>query len=360
MEVDSVNNLKDKVVAAKRVLVLGAGVTGQSASMVFSQVGKEVDLFDEREVNKEISESLRTFGVSVLEKACLKDCNFNDYQLAIVSPGIKESSPFYEAILDSQLEIVSELDLYQALLGKPGVSVTGTNGKTTVVNLIHQMLSESGVGSKLLGNVGRTVLSSLIRPLLCVGLAADTQTKDVLEVSSYQLTQIRLVAPRVAVMLNIKPDHLERHGSFESYKASKKKLFENQNSSDFAIINKDDIGLKDFETGLKAQVLYFGMDNLEVPEGAYLSSDFKNLRVKIDSEGIEENFSLENCNLLGQHNLENVAAASISALILGASGEAVQKVINNFKGLPHRVEFVKEKGGGSILMIQNQLIQQAQ
>ena len=228
---------------SKKVLVLGAGQTGQTAALVFNQARLAVNVLDEGKVGESSLEELRSFGIPVREQVELDDYeldDFENYDLALISPGIPETSELVVLVKEAGVPVLSDLDLYQALIGKAGVAVTGTNGKTTVSHLINQMLSASSKRSTLLGNVGRAVSSMLLRPLLCPGLPKSGSTEDVVEVSSYQLLQKNIFSPRVGVFLNFKADHLERHGSIESYFAAKAKLLEKQAAEDFAVLSSDE------------------------------------------------------------------------------------------------------------------------
>ena len=257
---------------------------------------------------------------------------FLSQDLIVVSPGVDLAIEPIQRALKKGVRLVSEIELAYRFIHAPMIAVTGTNGKTTTTLLIGEMLKEDGRKVGVGGNVGE--------PLI---LFAD-ETKDwevlVVEISSFQLEAIEAFRPRLSVLLNITEDHLDRYPTYGDYVQAKSRIFDNQTAEDAAVLNREDPTVMSVAAKVSVRKIFFsGKERLE--EGAF----FDGGQIVFRHSGKEEAYSLAKTPLTGVHNVENMMAAIIAARSFGCSQRAVETVLNRFKGLEHRVEFVREVGG---------------
>jgi UDP-N-acetylmuramoylalanine--D-glutamate ligase len=334
---------------SRPILIAGAGITGRAAARLFLEAGFTVWIVDE----KELSPAVRaTFSTSTLLE------NFRDdsppavpaFAFVLVSPGVNPRSAFGRWVHGLGAPVFSELDVAFPFLGMPEVAVTGTNGKTTVVSLIARMLQVSKLPAELVGNVGMPFVGKIPASALRVGATAFgvvAGPKWIAELSSYQLETLRVVSPRVAMILNIDDDHLERHGSLEQYLAAKARImqFQDQRSS-YSLLNADEAWSFEVARSCTGKVVWFGSRNDVFPEDwqGCLFDRERNVLLFRGDKGQQE-FSLEKTKLIGLHNKLNLAAAVAGAMFCGAEPRAVQQVIDDFPPLEHRVEFVRDVDG---------------
>jgi UDP-N-acetylmuramoylalanine--D-glutamate ligase len=300
----------------KRVLVLGAGLSGRSAAAFCAGLGAHVTLADEKEIES------APLGVEIHPAASFPDPG--DYDLVVPSPGVPPAR--YRA---RARRVWGDIELAGRALAVPIAAVTGTNGKSTTVRLLEAMLRSAGLRARAAGNVGEAALDLVGEPL----------DVAVLEVSSFQLETVDGFHPRVAVLLNLTPDHLDRHGSPASYLAAKARIFENQTAADVAIVNADP-ALDDLAGALAARVLRFGTRGY-IERGACWDGDAVYLRtgdapLRIPLEGLPRPSGPLR---------ENVLAALLAAEALGAEPHKALAALASFEPLLHRSEFVATRGG---------------
>jgi UDP-N-acetylmuramoylalanine--D-glutamate ligase len=317
--------------SGKRVLVVGMGITGKSCARFCKDQEAEVTVTDHNPgalTDVEIH-ALESSGIQARLGATLA-VQPKDFDVVVLSPGVPHSlPPFIEASHTGTL-VLGEIELAYRYLKVPIVAVTGTNGKTTVTSLIGRMLSASGKRAFVGGNIGT--------PL--VDLASDEENTDiaVVEVSSFQLDTIIDFRPRVAVLLNIAEDHLDRYPDYEAYCRSKARIFRNQKSSDVAVYNGDDPLIKAMADGAESGIKLGFRHDSGVPRtektGAWISAT--SLSISLPDRASFQ-LDLSKTNLLGAHNRENIAAASLAALMAGGTMTGIQQVINTFEGLDHRI-----------------------
>jgi UDP-N-acetylmuramoylalanine--D-glutamate ligase len=315
----------------QRILVLGLGKSGFAAAKKLAELGVKVLVTDKdrSEELKEKASLLERIGVEVkLGSQSVKDLNQCD--LLIVSPGIPINHPLIKEAKSRLLPIWSELELASRLTDKSIIAVTGTNGKTTTVTMIGEILNQAGVKGAVAGNIGNPLIEFI----------GDKEVEVLItEVSSFQLETCHTFKPYISVMLNITPDHFDWHPNFEEYWRAKQKIYTNQDQLDFAVINHDDSLVSKGAKVIRAQKVPFSKRELEY--GICLSNNWVVARlpdeIKIFHQG--------RLRLLGEHNLENSMAAAAVAVILKIDPEQIAKTIYNFKGLPHRLEFVAEIEG---------------
>jgi len=224
--------------------------------------------------------------------------------------------------------VIGEIELAAQFLPGPVVAITGSNGKTTTTTLAGEIMTASGFPTLVGGNIGTPAISLAER--------ATPETVIVLEVSSFQLETIQTFRPKVAVVLNVTPDHLDRHHTFEIYVDAKARLFENQQSDDFAVLNEDDPTCVAMGARTKAQVFWFSRHK-EVKQGAWVHDGKILFR---DAKGQREILEVSDIPLKGAHNLENVLAAVCAGALMECPADKIRQAVRDFKAVEHRLEFV--------------------
>jgi UDP-N-acetylmuramoylalanine--D-glutamate ligase len=252
--------------------------------------------------------------------------------LIVVSPGVDLSIDPIQRAIQHGVRVISEIELAYQFIHVPIIAVTGTNGKTTTTLLIGEMLKEDGRKVGVGGNLGE--------PMVLFADGKDRWEVLVVEISSFQLEAIEDFRPRISVLLNITEDHLDRYPSYAEYIGAKLRIFANQNSGDVAVLNGDDPIVMGFREKVKAKKVLFSLQE-KSDEGAFSNDQRISLRL---GEKREE-YSLVRAPLKGVHNVENMMAALTAARLFGCSKKAIQTVLDRFKGLEHRLEFVREMGG---------------
>ena len=305
--------------AGKRVLVLGAGISGRSAAAFCARQGARVVLADEQSAATPVG---LPGGVELSLGQPFPDPAAFD--LVVPSPGIPPAR--YRA---HARRVWGDIELAFRALSVPIAAVTGTNGKSTTVRLLEAMLRAAGLRARAAGNVGEAAL----------GLVGEPLDVAVLELSSFQLETIERFRPHVAVLLNLAPDHLDRHGDLAGYLAAKARIFENQSADDVAILNAD-AALDDLARGLAGRVLRFAVRG-SVERGACWDGDAVLLRM----QGPAQRIALEGLPRPSGPLRENLLAALLAAVALGAEPGKALSALAGFRGLPHRCELVAERGG---------------
>ncbi|HYK64457.1 MAG TPA: UDP-N-acetylmuramoyl-L-alanine--D-glutamate ligase [Patescibacteria group bacterium] len=315
--------------ANKRVMVIGLGVSGVAAARFLAGRGAKLVMTDRR---VDIDRSKLPTGAVKLgvEEAGWID----DIDLVVTSPGVPRDSVLLQAATKRRIPVIGEIELASRFLDAPIAAVTGTNGKSTVVVLLGEMLKAAGKRTFVGGNLGTPLIEA-------VGAAWDAA---VVEVSSFQLEWIEQFRPRAGVHLNLTDDHFDRYKDLADYGRAKARLFENQQASDYAILNRDDPNVWKLAKQVRAQVIGFG--HARGSSGASLWFDQEANAIAFDLDDARRGrISLAGFRLRGRHNILNAMAASAAALALGVAPDAIERAIAEFRGLPHRVEVVHEKGG---------------
>ena len=319
----------------KKVLIVGAGISGIAAVNLLKNKNVDIVLFDGNN-NLDVEENKRKIPKSANVRIIIGDIPNSvkdNTDLVIVSPGVPLDLPFMEEFAMNNIPIWGEIELaYMFSKGKI-IAITGTNGKTTTTALTGAIMRAYYESVFVVGNIGIPYTQMV------------TETKDksvtVAEVSSFQLETIRTFRPNVSAILNITPDHLNRHHTMENYIEAKENITMNQSKEDTCILNYDDKVLREYGKTLDCKVVYFSSVN-KLSEGLYLDGD--NITYK---NGCEE---LTICNihelkLLGVHNYENVMAAVAAAMAVQVPMDIIKKAIVDFISVEHRIEYVAEKNG---------------
>jgi UDP-N-acetylmuramoylalanine--D-glutamate ligase len=318
----------------KKVLVVGLARTGVAAVRFLVEKGARVKV-SEMKRGEELKASLEALrGLSVeWELGGHTLPFFLDSDYVVVSPGVPMKMGPLEEARKYGIPVFSEMELAFSFLRRPMIAITGTNGKTTTTTLIGEMLRAAGRSAFVGGNIGK--------PLIHFVAGAQQDDWAVVEVSSYQLEGIQKFRPAIAVLLNITEDHLDRYPSFQAYGEAKGRIFQNQGKEDTALLNADDPLTFPYAHRVQSQVVLFSRER-SVSVGCFLDQGAI-LYQGIDGE--RERFGLERMKILGTHNLENLMAAIGACKIAGCPRESLQKVIDEFEGLEHRLEWVLDIDG---------------
>ncbi len=311
--------------AGQRVLVVGGARSGIAAARFLLSRGAVVTLSDRRPL-EEMGEA-RSLGV-LLETGGHNLETFLDQDAVVLSPGVSAALPEVEAARQKGIPVMAEAELAARFLRGRLVGITGSNGKTTTTALTGKLFEAAGFHTQVGGNIGT--------PLVSLVDTSRADTINVVELSSFQLETIQQLRPTVAVVLNVTPDHLDRHGSLEAYAAAKGRLFENQTPQDFAVLNADDAACRRYADSTRAQVLMFSRLH-GVAAGAWLEEGDLIYSAGAYSFTV---MGSEEIPLKGGHNVENVLAALCAALALDANPQALRQGVREFKAVEHRLEFV--------------------
>jgi len=324
---------------SKRIVVIGAGKTGLALARFFSARGARVTVSDraDEDVLAGQADALRRMGVT-LEAGEHRLETFQEADLVVLSPGVPHDLAVLTAARQRGVTVTGEVELAAGFIGEPVVAVTGTNGKTTTVSLIGEMLKASGKNVWVGGNIGR--------PLIEYVHDRENHETLVLELSSFQLDTIEKFRPQVAVLLNVSADHLDRYATLADYAASKGRIFENQTTADTAVVNAGDPRVLAAAAGSRARLLAFIQGSpQELPTAQGAAIDGKALAVRMQETGGEVRFDLSAVGLRGAHNRENIAAAVLAALAAGACPDGIRRALADFRGLPHRLQPAGTVGG---------------
>ena len=313
----------------RRVLVVGLGKSGKAAAKALREAEAEVSVQDSKTADKldtQFRQYMQNEGIKAYLGSVPED--MTAYDMLVLSPGVSPALDYIQQAKAAGAEIIGELELAYRLGGGNFVAITGTNGKTTTTTLVGEIFKASGRNTAVVGNIGNPVVNE----------AVDSTEEDwlVTEVSSFQLETAVDFRPVVSAILNLTPDHLNRHGTMEAYGAAKAKVAANQSEDEFLVINLDDPAAYELTKYTKATVIPFSRK--EKPDkGAYL--DGTSIIVK-DLNG-REHFICETSDLriIGDHNVENVLAAAAIAYFAGIDPEVIAGAVKEFPGVEHRIEF---------------------
>ena len=317
-------------IKGKKVLVLGLARTGRECARFLAQHGASVQVTDVRsEVElKQEMETLAALPIRYFLGGEDPDW-LEGVDIIVPSPGVPAENVLLKEGSRRGIKILSEIEFACRFLRAPLVAITGTNGKSTTTTLVGEMLKASGGKVFVGGNIGT--------PL--IGFVGGDWEWGVVEVSSFQLEWIEEFRPRISVLLNLTEDHLDRYPNFRAYCQAKQRIFEAQDANDIAILSRDDRLVWEMRKRIRARVVSFGFS--EVDDGVFVAA-----REMIWRDGSrEEKFPLSRVKIHGVHNVENMMAAIAAAKSAGVSASLIQKVLEEFPGLEHRLEFVREKDG---------------
>src|SRR5580658_3486098 len=318
----------------KRVLVVGLGKSGVASALFLKAHGARVAVSDTKsgdELHNEIP-VLLDHGITV-ETGGHGERTFRGQDLIVVSPGVPVDAPQLVQARNLGETVIGEIELAVEFLSGPIVAITGANGKTTCTSLAGEIIAAGEFSTLVGGNIGTPAISLVDQ--------AGPATWTVLEVSSFQLETIVEFRPRIAVILNITPDHLDRHKTFENYVNAKARVFENQMAEDFSVVTAAEKNTAGLAQRTRAQLYWFSRKK-EADRGAFARGEHIYFR---DGHGEREIMPLGELGLKGAHNLENVLAGVCVGMLAGCTPEQIRPAVRGFKAVEHRLEFVARFAG---------------
>ena len=321
------------VFGGKRVIVVGLAKSGVSAIKVLHSLGAMVTVTDIKTESQlmDIVVEIRPYVKHMVLGKHPEDLSV--YDLAVMSPGVPLDLPFVNAMREANVNIIGEIELAYILCKGMFVGITGTNGKTTTTALTGEIFSHSSIPYFVVGNIGLPAVSK--------ALECNENSVMVTEISSFQLETVASFKAKVAAVLNLTPDHLNRHKTMENYIDAKARIFENQTDSDFLVLNYDDALTLNLKNRAKGTVHTFSR-NTTVGQSAYIRND----RIYLNCFGIEEPLcKISEMHIFGRHNEENALAAALISRLAGVPSNSIVKGLKSFKGVVHRIEFISEIEG---------------
>lgn len=321
----------------KKLVILGAAESGAGAALLGKKEGWNVFVSDGGKIKEEYKSELQKAGIA-FEEAGHTEEKILQADCVIKSPGIPEKAPIIKSIRSANIEIISEIEFGYRYKGESKIiAITGSNGKSTTTKMIYHILSNAGYDASLVGNIGTSFAKQI----------AEHPTEwYVIEVSSFQLDDIKSFKPDIALLLNISPDHLDRYEyKYEKYIAAKFKITQNQTADDVFITNKDDTEISKYiaTNPINARTIYFTMSEQTNPnaDGAFIDNE----QLNINYDGERTSMSIHDLSVQGKHNQYNSMAAGISARTAGIRSAKIRESFLTFEGIAHRLEFVASVRG---------------
>jgi UDP-N-acetylmuramoylalanine--D-glutamate ligase len=328
----------------KRVLVVGFGVSGVSVARFMSDQGAKVTVTDTKQ-RSELQASVQACSDLKIEYELGKHNSktFTSSELIVVSPGVPlDMKPLQEA-REAQVQIMGDVDLAAMHMEIPLIAITGTNGKTTTTTLVGEMYKNAQKPAFVAGNIGKPICDYMNESIRAEAVVA--------ELSSFQLDLTQRLVPAVAVFTNIEEDHLDRYGTMDRYILAKKRLLQLCDKNSFVVLNYDNPLLRSFSHETPGKLLWFTKQDPIKVGGAFAESFVgcyyrrSNRSIVAKIFGKEEIFDVSKFKVPGEHNKENLMAAICAARAMGIPHSAIQTTIDQFRGVPHRLEFVRKKDG---------------
>ena len=317
----------------QRFLVVGAGRSGVSAAKMLLELKKDVTVFDSK-ADFDTAAFCKKVGAQVpFILGSAKSEELTGFDVCIVSPGVSLETDIMKAVAAAEIPVWSEIELAYRFDKGQVIAITGTNGKTTTTTLVYEIVKEWNKNTLLVGNIEI--------PYTGLALTSVEGGYTVAEISSFQLETMRTVKPRVSAVLNITPDHLDRHKTMENYSALKMSIAKNQDKNDYCVLNFEDDYLREHAKDLDCNVVFFS-SRRTLENGVYL----ENGEFIISLGGKKEVLCrTDEVKLVGTHNFENIMAAVAMTYCLGVPTGIIRKVTKEFTAVEHRIEFVREVNG---------------
>jgi len=320
-----------KCLDKKKVSVLGIGKTGVSVANLLFELGYDVFVSEILPLEK-VKNNIQSLKSGIKYETGIHSDKVLDADLIVKSPGIPKNIPVLVEARKRKIEILSELEVaFNYISPKLIIAITGTNGKTTVTTLTGEIFKNAGFDTIVAGNIG-TPLSDFVKKI-------TKESIVVLEVSSYQLENIKKFKPDISCILNITSDHLEHHSTMDEYIKAKKNIFVNQNKNDYCVLNFDDEITCGLGNSCNAKVIYFSYKN-KLKKGIFF--DGKSFNINLNNKKIKFDVNLK---IPGRHNIENALSSTAIAFVCNIPLEIIKSTLNSFNGVEHRLEFVKEIDG---------------
>ena len=310
----------------KKILILGMARSGYEVAKLLGKANNTIIITDQKDQNQEQIDELKALGITFIKSSEPENLLDETFDLLIKNPAVFPFHPCVKKAHDLNIDVVNEMEVAYHYLNSPIkiIGVTGSNGKTTTVSLIYEVLKEANMPVKLGGNIG-TPLSKIV---------LDLQANDILllEISDHQLIDMYDFKTDISILTNLCPTHLDYHGSYEAYKKTKKKIFAHHTKDNIAILNKANYDSLELTKDIKSTKIYFNSEENYYTEEA----------IYIDKEKV---INTSDIILKGTHNYENILATYLVAKILNIDFKYVNTVLKRFKGVEHRIEFVRELNG---------------
>ena len=319
----------------KKVLIVGTGISGIGAAEALSASGACPILYDENEklVKEEVEAKLSASCKAEVIIGELPDEVKESVELLVLSPGVPVDTEFVDSFRKKDIKVWGEIELAYELGKGKVIAITGTNGKTTTTTLVGEIMKACYKNVDVVGNIGN--------PYTQTALESTDDTVTVAEISSFQLETIETFHPKVSAILNITPDHLNRHHTMDNYVAVKERIAQNQTKEDVCVLNYENEYTREFGKNCPARVIYFSSAR-KLAEGFYLDGEDI---YQSDGKSINKIMNIHDMNLVGICNVENVMAAIAIAKSMDIPLELILETIRNFKAVEHRIEFVATKRG---------------
>lgn len=317
-------DLKDK-----NVLVLGLGISGVSTVKALDKLGANMVISDIKSQDelKDYIDEIKDIDVKYVLGT--NEVLLENIDLIVKSPGVPLDLQIIKEAKTKDIEVITDLELaYRINPNRNIIAITGTNGKTTTTTLTGEYFKKAGYNTYVMGNIGVGVLWNMI----------NSRDDDifVIEASSFQLENTYEFKPKISLILNITPDHLNWHKTFKNYVNAKKKIFKNQGKDEYTVLNYDDPLLRDMKDEIKSNLIWFSVDK-ELSKGIYIEDGYI---VIDDGNEIKKVVKTEEIKILGKHNLENALASVAVGWIMGLDIDIIRDVLKTFPGVEHRIEYV--------------------
>lgn len=322
-------DLKDK-----NILILGLGISGVSTVKALNKIGANIYISDtkEKEDLKEYLDEIKDIDAKLYLGT--NDVSLKNIDLIIKSPGVPLDLDIFKRANEKGIEFITDIELaYRIRPNAKFIAITGTNGKTTTTTLTGEYFKKAGFNTYVVGNIGVGLLWDLV----------NSKEEDifVIETSSFQLESTKDFNPKISLILNITPDHLNWHGNYENYINAKKKIFKNQTKEGFTILNYDDINIREMVNEINSNIIWFSLDN-KLDKGVYVEDRYIVIN---NGEKLDKVIRIDEIMLPGKHNLENVLASVAVAWIMDIDFKIVRDVLKTFPGVEHRIEYVDTING---------------
>ena len=310
----------------KRVLILGAGLSGIGSAELAKRNSLDILLSDSCKIDSMIKSKLKKLDIKFEENSHTIAKTYSA-DLVIKSPGIPHESNIIKYLSKKGFPIISEIEFASLFSSAPAIGITGTNGKTTTATIIYKLLSDANINCSISGNIGKSFSS----------VCQKNYDYDIIELSSFQLDGIVKFQPKIAILTGISEDHMDRYSSFQRYVDSKFRVVMNQTNEDYFIFNSDCIVITEYinKNNIKSKLLPFTLNKI-INQGAY----YKDGIINIISDKNKISMSIENFKLKGKHNIRNAMAAATVANLLQIRKETIRKSLEYFQGVEHRLEKV--------------------
>ena len=314
----------------KNILIIGLGISGVSTAMALDKLGANTFITDSKS-ELELEEYVEKLNdINVKYFLSNQEIDLENIDLAIKSPGVPFDIPVIRNLNEKGIEVITDIELAYILFENKFIAITGTNGKTTTTALTGEIFKNAKKPHHIAGNIGVGILWEAVN--------SNEEDIFIVETSSFQLENTIHFKPKVSLITNITPDHLNWHKTFEHYTNSKKKVFKNQDNKDFTILNYDDFLLRDMEKEINGNLIFFSSTET-LDKGIYI----ENQNIVIDT-GVDKTvvIRIDELKVPGKHNLENALASLAIAWAMEIDLEVIRKSLKEFEGVEHRLEFVKE------------------